>query len=88
MHVRFVHFCVQQPRGRIHRDGARVGGFSDNLPMDLGFCGDIDNHVPKYLRLAPQSASLFQATNSIITLFNRIPFGQCGFNGNNIVLGK
>ena len=55
MHVGFANLDVIEAHNGIDDDGMGFGAFADDLAMDLGFRGNVDNEIAANARLAAKA---------------------------------
>ena len=88
VHVGFLHLDVIELRCGVHDDVALGRGLTDDLTVHLALGRNVDDDVRLDGRLTAQTAALGQAAHTVVTFFDRVPFGQRVVGDMNAVFGE
>ena len=70
MHVGLLDLDEAQPGGRIEFDGAGICLLADDLLVDLGLRGNVNDEIAQDLRLAGEAAALRQPADPVVALLD------------------
>ena len=76
MHVGLGDLDVVEAGGGVERDGAGLGALADDLLVDLGLGGDVDDGVGEELRLAAEAAAGGEAADAVVALLDGVEGGE------------
>ncbi len=88
VHVGLGDLDVVEAGGGVEGDGAGLGALADDLLVDLGFGGDVDDGVGEELGLAAEAAAGGEAADAVVALLDGVEGGEGVGGGGDAVLGE
>ena len=88
VHVGLGDLDVVEAGGGVEGDGAGLGALADDLLVDLGFGGDVDDDVGEELGLAAEAAAGGEAADAVVALLDGVEGGEGVGGGGDAVLGE
>ena len=88
VHVGLGDLDVVEPGGGVEGDGAGLGALADDLLVDLGFGGHVDDGVGEELGLAAEAAAGGEAADAVVALLDRVAGGEGVGGDGDAVLGE